>query len=186
MKIPIQFIVKNANKEDTLQKSNTLVSKWNTRDHINYHAAKGNENYVQLKEFMEYSLLTPAEAARLLGKAKQSSQERIYSISAAIQNGAFIVTNKSDAYQFVDEIIMRIRMEKKNGKIINSLRSIYNLGVDNKLLVNVVNALEEEIVLLNREAKIIERIVRLYNKQCHKSERIKLTYNTQGRALLDI
>lgn len=173
---PIQFLIKNDIKKDTLQKSNSVVSKWTIMDHIDYFRKEGNVNYQELKDFINYSELNTRMAALLLGRFKGRG-----GVTNGIKNGSFYVTSKDDAYQFVDEILMRIRMENPTAKILFAIRKIYNLAVDNKLLVNVINALEEELVLLNQETKIAERIVNLYNKKCPKEEKIKISYDKSGK-----
>ena len=77
-------------------------------------------------------------------------------------------------------------MEHPTSKIINSLRTLYNIGTDTKTLVTVVNALEEELLMLNSINKISERIVNLYNKKVSKSEKIKVTYNKAGKAVYEL
>ncbi|WP_274311824.1 ParB N-terminal domain-containing protein [Staphylococcus hyicus] len=181
---PIQFMIKTHIKKDVLQKSNSLVSKWSIMDHINYYRIENNEDYQQLYDFIEYSGLGASNAAKLLGSAK--NKNRTTSMSKVIENGDFYVTNKEDAYQFVDEVLIRLRMEKPTNKIFNALRAIYNLGINNKLLVNVVNALEDEIVLINHTNKILKKIVDTYNKQADKVDRIKITYNKAGNVMLSI
>lgn len=179
----VQFIVKNDIKKDVLQKSNSNVSKWTTKDHINFFKEEGNTNYKKLEDFINYSELSPAVAAKVLGKAKSTKGG---SLSKAIQNGTFVVTSEEDAYQFIEEVVLKIRMDKPTTKILNSLRMVYNFGVDNKLLVTVVNALEEELLLLSKESKITERIVNLYNKKCDKNDRIKTAYSKNGNVILKI
>ena len=178
---PVQFMIKNDIKKDTLQKSNSIVSKWSVMDHINYHRKEGNQDYQELYDFVEYSTLPVALAARLLGKQKGRG-----GMSKAIERGDFYVATKEDAYQFVDEILMRIRMEHPTSKIMNSVKTIYNLGVDNKLLVNAINALEEELYMINKESKMTERIANTYNKQCAKDDKIKISYNKAGRVVVKI
>ncbi|MBO3062749.1 ParB N-terminal domain-containing protein [Mammaliicoccus fleurettii] len=185
-KKPIEFIIREDVKQNILQRSNSLVSKWTTSDHIRYHIEEGNEHFKKLQDFIDYSELSTATAARLIGKVKIDRTKKITSLSKALQEGNFLITNEEDAYQFVDEVLMKIRMESPNSKIVNGIRNLYNLGVDNKLLVNVINALEEEILLLNKESKITDRLVTLYNKQCHKDDKIKVKYNKSGHPLLSV
>ncbi|MFT2142273.1 ParB N-terminal domain-containing protein [Mammaliicoccus sciuri] len=183
---PIEFIVREDVQQNILQRSNSLVSKWSTMDHIQYHTKEGNEHYKKLLEFIKYSELTITPAARLIGKAKLDRNKNITSFNKALQEGYFEITNEEDAYQFIDDVLMQIRMETPNNKVINSIRNLYNLGVDNKLLVTVVNALEEEIALLSKESKITDRLVNLYNKRCHKDDKIKVKYNKAGAPMLSV
>lgn len=175
---PIQFLIKEDIRKDVLQKSNSFVSKWTINDHVNYHRKEGNQDYQDLYEFCQYSGLCANIAARILGSAKGNGIT-----TKAIEEGKFFVKSKTDAYQFVDDVLMRIRMEHPTSKIINSLRTLYNIGTDTKTLVTVVNALEEELLMLNSINKISERIVNLYNKKVSKSEKIKVTYNKAGKAV---
>lgn len=175
---PIQFMIKDNIQQDVLQKSNSYVSKWNVMDHVNYHRKEGSQDYQDLYDFVKYSGLGVSTAARILGSTKRKR-----SLAKGIEDGDFRVRSKEDAYQFIDEVLMRIRMDSPSTKIINSLRSLYNIGVDTKLLVNSVNALEEELSMLNKESKISERIVSLYNKNCPKTEKIKITFNKVGQAV---
>lgn len=175
---PIEFIIRNEIKQDTLQKSNTLVSKWTPKDHINFHMREGNENYRELKEFIEYSELGVAAAARLLGKVESKSTTQ------GIVNGQFIVTNKEDAYTFIDDVLIKIRAEKPTDKIVYAIRKVYNVGIDNKRLVSCVNAIYEELELINKIPIMAERIATLYNKDLPKSQRIKISKQTNGEVRL--
>lgn len=183
---PIEFIIRQDDKANTLQRSNTLVSKWKISDHINYHCENGNENYISLKKFVKYSKLDVISASKILGRIDYSKLKNGKSHIKGIREGHFYVTSESDAYQFVDEITNEIRAENKNSKFINSLRSLYNLGVDNRLLVNVANSLEEEIPLLSKESKIVDRLVKKYNQHCPKNEKIKIEYDKRGYPSLSI
>lgn len=171
---PVEFIIRNEIKQDTLQKSNTLVSKWSPHDHINFHMREGNENYKELKDFIEYSELGVVTAARLLGRVDSKATTQ------GIIDGQFIVTNKEDAYNFIDEVLIRVRTSKPTDKIVHAIRKVYNAGVDNKRLVNCVNAIYEELELINKIPIIAERIATLYNKDLPKSQRIKISKQTNG------
>lgn len=171
---PIEFIIRNEIKQDTLQKSNTLVSKWTPKDHINFHMKEGNENYKELKDFIEYSELGVVTATRLLGKVDCKATTQ------GVVDGQFVVTNKEDAYAFVDEVLIKIRASKPTEKIVQAVRKVYNVGIDNKRLVNCVNALYEELELISRIPAMAERIATLYNKDLPKSERIKNSKQTNG------
>lgn len=171
---PIEFIIKNEIKQDTLQKSNTLVSKWTTKDHINFHMREGNEHYKELKEFMEYSELGAVAAARTLGTVDGRSTGQ------GIVNGKFRVTNKEDAYTFIDDVLIKVRANRPTDKIVHAVRKVYNVGIDNKRLVNCVNALYEELELINKIPLMAERIAVLYNKDLQKAERIKISKQTNG------
>ena len=113
---PIQFLIKEDIRKDVLQKSNSFVSKWTINDHVNYHRKEGNQDYQDLYEFCQYSGLGANIAARILGSAKGNGIT-----TKAIEEGKFFVKSKTDAYQFVDDVLMRIRMEHPTSKIINSL-----------------------------------------------------------------
>lgn len=175
---PARFIVQGNLKENTLQKANTDVVKWSTPQHVDYHIKKGNEHYKKLKEFKEYSEMPWAQASRILGKSKDP---KVWSVAKVLQNGLFEVTYEDDAYMFVDEVIMRIRMEYPTGKIISAIKNIYNLGVDNKRLVTAVNITEDELKLLNTVPKIIETIVKVYNKDLGRKDQIKFTKYDNGQ-----
>lgn len=171
---PVEYIIKENIKQDTLQKSNTLVSKWSVKDHINFFMKENNQEYKELHEFIEYSGLTADTAARILGTVDERST------SSGLMNGKFRVTNKEDAYLFVDEVTLRMRADKPKEKIIHAVRKVYNVGIDNKRLVNCVNALYEELAMISKIPLMAERIVTLYNKELPKDEQIKIKKQTNG------
>lgn len=171
---PIEFIIRNQIRQDTLQKSNTLVSKWSTYDHINFHMKEGNAHYKELKDFIEYSELGVGTAARILGKTVSRS------VTVGVIEGNFTVTSKEDAYAFIDEVLIKVRAERPTDKIVHAIRRIYNVGVDNERLVNCVNAIYGELELINKIPVIAERIAMLYNKDLPKAEKIKIKKQTNG------
>lgn len=175
---PVQFIIQADMKENTLQKANSDVVKWTTPQHVEYHIKQGNENYEKLKEFKEYTGMPWAQATRILGKSKDL---RVHSVAKILEYGLFEVKHEEDAYMFADDVIMRFRMEKPTGKIISAIKNIYDAGADTKRLVTAINVTEDELMLLNTIPKIIETIVKVYNKDLKKSEQIKFTQYDNGQ-----
>ncbi|RAI79318.1 hypothetical protein BFS35_012220 [Macrococcoides goetzii] len=175
---PIEFIIRNEIKQDTLQKSNQFVSKWNLKDHINFFSLEGNEDYQELDKDIQYTNMTPATAARIIGTTGKVST------STGIPKGIFKITSKDDAYNFYDDVYIRIKLEKVPDKIILSLKRLYDLGIDNKLLVNSTNVLLDELLLMSKHQKIIEHIAKLYNKNCDKEDKIIMEYSKNGSLLL--
>lgn len=175
---PVQFIIQTDMKENTLQKANSDVVKWTTPQHVEYRIKQGNENYEKLKEFKEYTGMPWAQATRILGKSKDL---RVHSVAKILEYGLFEVKHEEDAYMFADDVIMRFRMEKPTGKIISAIKNIYDAGADTKRLVTAINVTEDELMLLNTIPKIIETIVKVYNKDLKKSEQIKFTQYDNGQ-----
>ena len=120
---------------------------------------------------------------RILGKSKDP---KIISVAKILEYGLFEVKHEEDAYTFVDEVIMRIRMEFPTGKIISAIKNLYDAGADTKRLVTAINVTEDELMLLNTIPKIIETIVKVYNKDLKKSEQIKFTQYDNGQYRLTI
>ncbi|GAB3065400.1 ParB N-terminal domain-containing protein [Salinicoccus sesuvii] len=167
---PIRFIIQENMKENTLQKANTNVKIWTTAQHIEYHIKKGNAHYIKLKAFREYSELQWGTAMRILGGSKD---KKIKSEAKVLQYGLFEVRYEEDAYNFVDEVVLRMRMESPTSKIVSAIKNIYDIGVDTRRLVTAINVTEEEIQLMNTIPKIMETIAKIYNKDLKKSEHIK-------------
>lgn len=180
---PIQFIIQANMKEHTLQKANSDVVKWSTAQHVDYHVKQGNEHYQKLKDFKSYSEMPWSQSVRILGKSKDP---KIISVAKILEYGLFEVKHEEDAYTFVDEVIMRIRMEFPTGKIISAIKNLYDAGADTKRLVTAINVTEDELMLLNTIPKIIETIVKVYNKDLKKSEQIKFTQYDSGQYRLTI
>lgn len=180
---PVEFIIQVDMKENTLQKANSDVIKWTTPQHVEYHIKQGNENYEKLKEFKEYTGMPWAQATRILGKSKDL---RVHSVAKILEYGLFEVKHEDDAYAFADDVIMRFRMEKPTGKIISAIKNIYDAGADTKRLVTAINVTEDELMLLNTIPKIIETIVKVYNKDLKKSEQIKFTQYDNGQYRITI
>lgn len=175
--LPVQFIIQRDMKENTLQRANTDVKTWTTPQHIAYHIKQDNEDYIKLKEYKEYTELPWANALRILGGSKDP---KVKSQSKIIQYGLFEVRHESDAYEFADEVILRMRMEMPGNKIISAIKKLYDAGVDTRRLVTAINVCEEEIKLINVVPKIMETISKVYNRDLKKSEQIKFKKWTSG------
>lgn len=170
LKRPVRFIIQRDMKENTLQRANTDIIKWTTDQHVAYHSKQGNEHYIKLEAFKEYSELPWNNTVRLLGKG---SDPNVRSIAKILQHGLFIVTHEEDAYNFVDEVVMRMRMESPSSKVVSALKGLYDAGVDTKRLVTAVNVTEDEIALINAIPKIMETIAKVYNTDLKRSDQIK-------------
>lgn len=178
LKRPVHFIIQRDMKENTLQRANTDVVKWTTAQHVEYHVKQGNEDYIKLKEFKEYTEMPWAQSMRILGKSKDPS---VHSVAKVLQYGLFEVKHETDAYLFADEVILRMRMERPTGKVVSAIKNIYDAGVDTKRLVTAINVTEEEIQLLNTIPRIMQTLTKVYNKDLKRADSIKIKEYNNGQ-----
>lgn len=180
---PVRFVIQQNIKDDTLQRANTDISKWRNNDHLMYHVKKKNENYIKLLEYITYAEVTITTGMSILGK---SSDSKVKTKARVLQEGLFTVTNEHDAYNFANEILLRVRMDSPSNKIVSAMKQLYDAGLDNKRLVASINAVEDELQLINKIPDISKAIIKTYNRNLNRSEQVNYSMYKNGTLKLEV
>lgn len=132
LKMPIQYIKRSGATLDDVISTNIVGKKWGVQDYINRFVAEGNENYVQLQNFLEHAktLGFPAGTAIRIargvvahnmyymcddGVVRRSAgsvytgkkkYKKLYAVGDDIRLGKFKMRDVDDAHRRLEQVFM--------------------------------------------------------------------------------
>jgi hypothetical protein len=98
---PVYYKISKAMRPEDIAVVNSSAHNWKLNDYIAYHIAKGNQEYVKLREFAEKWNILPYNAIGLLsGNSAQPGSGEV----KATERGEFVVSNLAHAEHVMEHV----------------------------------------------------------------------------------
>jgi hypothetical protein len=98
---PVYYKISKSMRPEDIAVVNSSNSNWKLNDYIAYHIAKGNQEYVKLREFAEKWNILPYNAIGLLsGNSAQPGSGEVKSV----ERGEFIISNLAHAESVMEHV----------------------------------------------------------------------------------